>query len=254
MGEICMDRVVTDKNFDVNYHEIDYKKRALITSIMNYFEDVSMEQSEKFGVGFEYLKDKGLAWVLYKWHIKVKRYPTFGEKIISRTIPLSSRKFYAYRKFEIIDSEGNVIIEGNSVWLLIDTNKCRPVKVTKDMLDAYRLDEVKEEPFKIPKIKLPEEFSYRKEFDVRYSDIDTNLHVNNIKYVAWIIETIPLDIVLNYNLYELSISYEKEVKYGTKVNICTELIEENENNIVWVHKIENEEGKKSAVAKTYWHK
>ncbi len=111
-----MQPVITDKNFEINYHEIDFRKRALFTTIMNYFEDASTEQSEKLGVGLQYLKDNNQAWVLYKWDVTIDRYPEFGEKIIVRTIPLSCRKFYAYRRFQIIDKTGKVIITGDSIW------------------------------------------------------------------------------------------------------------------------------------------
>ena len=46
-------------------------------------------------------------------------------------------------------------------------------------------------------------------FNVRYSDIDTNGHVNNSKYVSWIIETVPLEIVLNYTLKNLKMDYKR---------------------------------------------
>ncbi len=116
---------------------------------MNYFEDASLEQSEKLGVGLQYLKENEQAWVLYKWNVTIDRYPEFGEKIIVRTIPLSYRKFYAYRRFQIIDKTGKVIVTGDSIWFLIDINKRRPIKVTEDMQNAYGLSETKEEPFKI---------------------------------------------------------------------------------------------------------
>ena len=37
-------------------------------------------------------------------------------------------------------------------------------------------------------------------FKVRYGDIDSNMHVNNVRYVEWAIESLPLDIVLNYEI------------------------------------------------------
>ena len=56
-----------------------------------------------------------------------------------------------------------------------------------------------------------------KSFDVRYSDIDTNMHVNNVKYVSWALETVPKDIVLNYELKNVKVTYEKETTYGETI-------------------------------------
>ena len=52
--------------------------------------------------------------------------------------------------------------------------------------------------FKIPKLERLEEFKYEESFKVRYTDIDSNNHVNNTKYIDWAIETLPEDIVNNY--------------------------------------------------------
>ncbi|WP_251862198.1 acyl-ACP thioesterase domain-containing protein [Clostridium sp. Marseille-Q2269] len=249
-----MNPVITDKNFEINYHEIDFKKRVLFTNIMNYFEDVSMEQSETLGVGLEYLKNNNEAWVLYKWNVTIHRYPQYGEKIIVRTIPLACRKFYAYRRFQVIDEAGNVVVSGDSIWFLIDIDKRRPKKVTKDLQAAYGLSESEEEPFKIEKIKFPEKFNYKSKFQVRYSDIDTNLHVNNVKYISWAIESIPLDIVLNYTLENFIITYEKEVKYGNNMNVYSEIVHKDSNQITLVHKVENEDGKRVTCAKSVWVK
>lgn len=250
-----MKPIVTEKSFEINYHEIDYKKRALFTTIMQYFEDGSMDQSEKLGVGFEYLKENNIAWILYKWDVQIKRYPLFGEKVIVRTMPYGCRKFYAYRRFEVVDSNGEVIAIGNSIWFLIDLNKKRLKKVTDDIKKPYGLEGLEEEPFKIEKLKLPDkEFTYKKHFTVRYSDIDTNLHVNNVKYISWVIETIPLEVILEYTMSRLIISYEKEVNYGNDINVYGEIIEEEEGKLVFLHKVEDMEGNKTTLAKTYWYK
>lgn len=38
----------------------------------------------------------------------------------------------------------------------------------------------------------------------RRSDIDMNGHINNVTYLAWTQETIPLDTFLNYKLHQVS--------------------------------------------------
>jgi len=43
--------VVTDRNYNIHYYEIDIHKRVLITSIMDYLGDMAMYQSESLGVG-----------------------------------------------------------------------------------------------------------------------------------------------------------------------------------------------------------
>ena len=130
--------LMTSKEFEVNYYEIDYKKRALITTLMNYFEDVSTKQSEDLNVGLDYMSRKNLGWVIYKWNVEVERYPVYGEKIMVRTKPLSSRKFYAYRKFDIIDQQGYTIVSAESIWFIIDIEKRKAIRITNEMKEIGR--------------------------------------------------------------------------------------------------------------------
>ncbi|SQC00956.1 acyl-ACP thioesterase [Clostridium tetanomorphum] len=197
-----MEGLVTEKEYEIHYYEVDYKRRLLITNIINYFCDIATKQSEDRNVGLDYMKENNVAWVLYKWHINVHRYPLYGEKVIVTTRPHSFRKFYAYRKFEIIDEKGKIIIEANSIWFLIDIQRRRPKRINEHIEEAYKVSKDNDERaiLEIPDIKCIEKIHNEKTFNVRYSDIDTNGHVNNAKYVSWAIETVPLEIIKSYAL------------------------------------------------------
>ena len=38
----------------------------------------------------------------------------------------------------------------------------------------------------------------------RRSDMDMNGHINNVTYVAWALETVPIDVYLNYTLVQVT--------------------------------------------------
>lgn len=246
-----MKRVVTEKEFEINYYEVDFRKELLITSLMNYFDDTVTKQSEDIDRGLDYMKDMGISWVLYKWDIDVNRYPMLREKIRVRTSACALMKFYAYRTFDVIDKDDNIICSAKSVWLLIDTNKRRAKRITEDMYSMYGITKEDNKPLIIKEVNLPEKYSYEKHFDVRYSDIDTNRHVNNVKYVDWVIETIPLNIVLSCSLKNLNITYKKEAVYGETIKVCTE-IKQEDNKYIALHEISNNEDKKLCIIQTVW--
>ena len=245
--------VVADRNYNIHYYEVDIHKRVLITSIMNYLGDIAMYQSEKLGVGIEYLKENNLAWVLYKWDITMESYPLLNETINVKTFAYSFRRLYAYRKHEIIDAEGNRIGYANSVWILLNTVRRRPIRITENMYGSYGIDRSNNEPIDIEDIKPIATVHSEKSFQVRYSDIDTNMHVNNVKYVAWALETVPKDIVLNYELKNIKVIYEKETTYGETIKVNTEIIRE-ENKIICRHKVINQEGIELTLLESIWLK
>jgi len=243
--------MVTDRNYHIHYYEVDIHKKALITSIIDYLGDMAMYQSEILGVGIDHLKESKMAWVLYKWDITIESYPLLNESINVKTFAYSFKKFYAYRKYEIIDIEGKKIGYASSVWILINTDRRRPIRITNDMYEVYGIDESNDASIEIKDIKSINEVHSEKCFQVRYSDIDTNMHVNNVKYVAWALETVPKDIVLNYELKNIKVTYEKETTYGETIKVSTEVIRE-EGKIICRHKIINEEGTELTLLESIW--
>lgn len=243
--------ITAEKEYEVNYYEVDYKKRILLTSIMNYFGDICTMQSENLGINLDYMKENNMAWVLFKWDINIIRYPLYGENVKVKTVPYSFRKFYAYRKFEVMDSSGKVVITANSLWFLIDTLKRKSLKIPEEMYKAFGIESNNNEKLEIKKVQIPQEFDVNKDFNVRYSDIDTNLHVNNVKYAAWAIETVPMEVVLNYTLNKINITYEKETVYGEVVTVSTK-VNNQDNEIICVHKITDSTENIITLAETTW--
>ena len=54
---------------------------------------------------------------------------------------------------------------------------------------------------------------------VKYSDLDYNGHVNNVKYTAWVLDSLPQDLVCGHFLREVSINFNKEARRGDTVTL-----------------------------------
>ena len=112
--------IITEKEYEVHYYETNYRLECKMSSIINYFCDIGTKQSENLGVGIDYLTERKLAWVFYKYNIKVKRYPKYGEKVKVVTMAKSFKKFYASRAYEIYDENNEKIVDGEGIFLLIN--------------------------------------------------------------------------------------------------------------------------------------
>ena len=132
--------VRTEKEYEVHYYEVNYRLDCKMSSIINYFCDIGAIQSNDLGVGIDYLTERRLAWVFYKYDIKVKRYPKFGEKIRVVTSASSFKKFYASRLYEIYDENNERIVEGEGILLLINIDKRRAIRIPEDQYEAYNVD------------------------------------------------------------------------------------------------------------------
>lgn len=244
---------VKEGEYEVHYYETNYRLECKISSIINYFCDIGSKQSEELGVGIDYLTERRLAYVFYRYDIKVNRYPKYGEKIKVVTMAKSFKKFYASRAYEIYDENNEKIVEGEGIFLLINIDRRRAVRIPEDQYIAYGVDIESCPDIKVTKLeKLTKEMN-KNNFKVRYGDIDSNMHVNNVKYVEWAVESLPLEIVSNYELKELSVVFEKECRYGAEVSASYE-IRENEDGVEIFHKIADIEGKELTVLISKWKK
>lgn len=245
--------LIAEKEYEVHYYETNYRLECKMSSIINYFCDIGTKQSEELGVGIDYLMEKRLAWVFYKYDIKVHRYPKYGEKIIVKTFAKSFKKFYASRGYEIYDESNNKIVEGEGIFLLINIDRRRAIRIPEDQYITYGIDIDNCPDIKVTKLEKLDKEMYKNNFKVRYGDIDSNMHVNNVRYVEWALESLPLDIVLNYELKDLSVIFEKECRYGVEILSSCEVREDKEGLTI-LHKIEDFEGKELTVLTSKWVK
>lgn len=239
------------KEFEVHYYEINSYYEATPMAILNYLEESAIAHSKSVGLGIDELKLKGLGWVLNRWNLKMDKYPAWGENIVIETWPWKFERFYANRAFVIKDSKGNIIGRAASLWIFLNTQNKRPTRVPEEFGEIYGVCDEKpiEEPFS--KLEICDEPENSEEFFVRISDIDTNNHVNNIKYAQWLLDAIPKDIYNEHILSSLEVEYKKEALLGHKIRVDYKNIKENIFNC----KIfATGEDKELAIAKLDWKK
>ncbi|MPN43879.1 hypothetical protein SDC9_191440 [bioreactor metagenome] len=64
-------------------------------------------------------------------------------------------------------------------------------------------------------------------------------------------ETIPFEVMTNYRNNHIKIKYEKEIKYGEKIRVQTQ-IEKLADKIVAMHQIIDKEDKEIALLESHW--
>ncbi len=241
-----------ERDYFIHYYDAGLNKKVLPVSLMRYFEDIATLQSESRGIGLDYYANNDVAWLIHKWDIKFYKYPKFQDSIKVVTTPMGFFRFYAFRKFEVYNLQKELIAEANSMWFFINTKLRKPAKINDDMLKGYNIAQGENRDLQIvdPGNLTKEDFV--KEFFVRQSDIDSNEHVNNISYVDWAMETVPPEILKNYEMKRLKIIYKKETHYGSKIRSASE-IKETENGIIFYHKISEAENE-ICLLESFWQK
>lgn len=197
----------------VRYSEVDHNKYMDLSSIINYFQDCSMFQSEDLSIGLDYLESKNRIWMLSSWQIIVNRRPHLGESILVGTWAYGFKGIYGYRNFIIKDQHQEVAVVANSVWVYMDTSSLRPAKVFPEDVAAYGTEPRYEMEYADRKILLPADLKENAPFIVVKSNIDTNQHVNNGQYVKMAEEYLPE----SFQIRQMRADYKKSAVLGDTI-------------------------------------
>lgn len=241
------------KDYEILCFYTDYKDRLSPQALVGLFQDSASNQSNFLGVGYEYMQAHNLIWVLLKYNIVINRMPKFREKIKIVTYPMYYERFYVYRKHEVYDEKENLIAYAYSTWTIVNVETKRLCRITKDLIKAYGFTTKDRffEKISFNHIKKIKEADIEKNFQIRYLDIDHNLHVNNTKYIAWAIESVPFEIATEYDLSHIDIIYRKEIQYGNTVDIKSK-INDFEDKVEIIHMAQSDKGDLLCQLKTVW--
>lgn len=242
------------KSYEINYHDVNCNLKCKLSSIMNFLCDIGNCQSEELGDTIEHLLESNGAWVFYKYDIKVHKYPKYRDIITIETQSIGFKKFYAYRGYTIKDSLGNILVEAVALFFLINIEKRRPMRIPDEKYIIYGEDKNFSKEVEMEEINNIKRVDNEKSFQIRYSDIDSNGHVNNVKYVELAIEAVPQEIVSKCNLERVKVIFEKETTYGDIVSILTEVEEVNENLYITSHVIKSKDGKELTKLEMHWNR
>lgn len=187
------------------YSEMGTHNHMTLTAVLNLFQDCCTFQSESLGAGISYLRQAKRAWVLASWQVVVCRYPELGEKLKTYTWPYEFRGFLGKRNFKIEDEGGAVIAYANSIWTYLDIENGHPAKVAPDVASLYKIEEPYDMECKSRKIALGGDLEPREPVKPGRSFLDTNLHVNNAKYILMAEEYLPEDFCVR----EMRAEYKK---------------------------------------------
>lgn len=244
-----------EKNYDVLYYDSDVNNNIKMVSLMKIFGDIASIHEELIASeGIKYLKDNNLSWIIYSYSIDVKRPILYKSKIKVETYLDGIKKFYACRVYKVYDENNMLLAEGRIIFLLIDLERRRAVRIPKEYCELINMGDNGEVELKSTKIEKLIREDLEATIFVRRSDIDFNKHVNNTKYLEWTMECTPECILDEYSLVSAKIKYEKEVILKDEVNIICQW-DEIQDGYKCIYKIINKKlGEVSASIETLWKK
>ncbi|MDD8020782.1 MAG: thioesterase [Acidobacteriota bacterium] len=237
-------------DFEIMSFDVDGQGCAHLSALMNYLQDTARLHSIRENFSVFDLQERGVTWVISRYHLLISRYPEMGEKITVKTWASGKHSFYALREFEISDHCQNRILAATSSWMIIDLKDRRPVKINDLFSDELILNKrVLADDF--PVLPAVEQLDFKSEFRVLFEDLDFNRHVNNVVYSRWAVEGMPPEVLFSSRPVELEINYRAEAFYGDSIEVITQ--KPQKENMAWLQQIYNlSTGKEVARLRSIW--
>ena len=208
------------QDFEVGIRELGIKNEITNYGFLAFLEDIATSHSNSVGYGIKDTSKKQIAWLILEWFLEVKKRPQFGEKVHVKTYAVKSDRptYHVYRNFEVYDMSGELIATATSKWILFDMKNKKIVKLNTDEMNVYNPEEDEGLVEKIAKrSKEPDSYSNNIEYNVQRSDIDVNMHMNNLNYIKLAYETLPEKIFFEKDFKNVMITYKKQIMLGDKV-------------------------------------
>lgn len=204
----------------IGFSQCDANKRITMAGIIDMFQDCSTFQSEDIGFGFDVLEKQNMAWVIINWELNVLSLPHLCDRVTVGTYPYDIKGFFARRNFYMKNDKGEIIIKANTLWTLLDMEKMTPVKIWKELKDAYVIEEKLDMTYSSRKVEIPEgegiSLQRGEKVIIAPHHLDSNKHVNNGQYVKIALEAAEKDSE-EMEFDSLRIDYRKQAVLGDEI-------------------------------------
>jgi acyl-ACP thioesterase len=205
---------------EVHTHETDAFLRCKPAAYLRMMEEATTHHSRNLGVDYFTLQKNNLAWILARTKIKFYQFPSMITPVQVQTWPKGwAQKIFGMRDFTIKTSDGQLLAQATTAWLLVNTQTHRFVKpevLTTTLPDNDGLAAI-DEP--LEKLSSNAELQEKRVFQASYSCLDVMGHVNNTQYVDWIMDCFAVEDLRHKQMDWLQINYSNEVKPDQRVSV-----------------------------------
>ena len=178
-----MSHVYADR-LRVRHNELDTFGRVYPAAYLRWLTDTAIAASADAGFDASWYRRFGAWWLVRRSMLEVRRPLGADAEITVRTWVDDFRRVRSWRRYEIVDEAGEVVVAAASDWVFADTVTGKPRRVPPEMEQAFGF-----EPGHTGAVRpawsapfapaAPARTSHR----VGYAELDSLQHVNNAAYV-----------------------------------------------------------------------
>ena len=238
------------KEYNIHVYETNPDSKLNLATLFNYLQDLASDHAEVLGFGRDDLLKDNHFWALSRMYAEITEWPAWQESVVVTTWPNGTDKLFALRNYEVNYPDGRPIALATSSWLILDYSTRRIQRPEAALTHFSRHFTVHESPLRYAsKLDHPEgEPENSAPFKVKISDLDVNLHTNNVKYLQWISDSYDLDFIKQNVIHSIEINYLSESFYNDEVYLQTRAA----NDGFYTHSVMRSDGKELCRVKLGW--
>ena len=217
-------------NFMKNFYEytspvsissVDQNLNMRLDAIFNVMQDLTTFHSYDMGIDHDSLKSSSNAFfVLSKIKVLIKKLPYSNELVTFKTYPTEVGKIKFFREYQFSGQNGGLIY-ARSEWCTLDYDlkslrQSSTIDYPKDIVHLpSNYDIARFSPILCDLSN--DDFKYA--YTVLSTDIDCNLHVNNVSYVKMAYNAFTPEEYADYDFKEIEINFISQAFYGDSVDV-----------------------------------
>lgn len=219
--EVKMDKGFSSE-YMIYYSGLKPDLSVKFIKLMELMQETSIMHTDSTKYPMKWYSENNFGFVLTNWQVKVSAYPSVYDRIRVTTWPIMFKGILAERMFKAVNEKNELIALANTKWAYSDLIKRRPVKPAHEIIESYgtAYGSLMETDYTFPSVDGYEKISENC-LTVTRRDLDSNFHVNNIKYIEWAFDYIPDETYDSLNITDMKVMYKKECVRGDRILIET---------------------------------
>jgi acyl-ACP thioesterase len=268
---------VFERTFTISGSDVDPHDRVRVDALAVMLQECAAHHADTWGMSIPSLMEAGRTWVLARLAIELEgQRPGWKDEVVVETWSSGFRGHIAGREYVVRERDSDAVIaRAASAWFVLDLASRRPVRLAeyegRGEPESERLSGVALEG----KIAFPSSETRETPLAVRARDLDLNGHVNNTRYLAWLYEAVPPELLASHRMRRIEIHYLGETHYPATVALrswaipvtanqsgresrggtgsCSEAASDGgTGSPAFVHSIIRPDGVEAVRAKTFW--
>ncbi len=212
------------KQFLILGTQTDAFGRLKPSHVLSFLQEAAGDHSLLLGTGREELARRNLFWAVLRHRVQITRLPEAGEDITVETWPMPTTRTAYPRSAVAYDRDGKELFRSISLWVLMDTNQRGMVLPGKSGVQVEGL--IRGSELAVPGSLAMQVMQNQQRRQVRFSDLDCNGHMNNCRYLDWVVDTLPGSFHSVHSPREFSVRYFSEARESEVLELSWELTQE----------------------------